>query len=241
MVQQLFGSKDTPFQIAASEDIDEYWSNWKDLFLSAVKDHVPTKTVRDTNSPPWIDGEVRHLIRKTYAAFRKYRQHKTEERKQKLRALSQNLKYVIRCKHHQYLAKIEMSFKDNPKIFWSYHKAFLGGRSVANSVISYNGVAAEKPEQKAELLNNYFCSVFLPATPDVNITPSHNSLTDMEISHIEVPVNEVRECLSNLDTSKVCGPDGIPARLLKECSEQIAPSLCPLFNFSLSRGKLATL
>ena len=136
----------TPFQIAASEDIDEYWSNWKDLFLSAVKDHVPTKTVRDTNSPPWIDGEVRHLIRKKYTALKKYRQHKTEERKQKLRALSQNLKYVIRCKHHQYLAKIEMSFKDNPKIFWSYHKAFLGGRSGANSVISYNGVAAEKPE-----------------------------------------------------------------------------------------------
>ena len=156
----------TPFQIAASEDIDEYWSNWKDLFLSAVKDHVPTKTVRDTNSPPWIVGEVRHLIRKKYAALRKYRQHRTEERKQKLRALSQNLKYVIRCKHHQYLAKIEMSFKDNPKIFWSYHKAFLGGRSGANSVITYNGVAAEKPEQKAELLNNYFCSVFLPATPD---------------------------------------------------------------------------
>ena len=83
-----------------------------------------------------------------------------------------------------------MSFRDNPKIFWSFHKAFLGGQSGANSVISYNGVAVEKQEQKAELLN-YFCSVFLPATPDVNITPSHNSLIDMEISHIEVPVNEV--------------------------------------------------
>ena len=53
-----------------------------------------------------------------------------------------------------------------------------------------------------------------------------------------MPVNEVRECLSNLDISKACGPDGIPARLLKECSEQIAPSLCLLFSFSLSWGKL---
>ena len=79
-----------PFQIAASKDIDEYWSNWKDLFLSAVKDHVPTKTVRDTNSPPWIDGEVRHLIRKKYAALKKYRQHKTEERKKKKTTRSQS-------------------------------------------------------------------------------------------------------------------------------------------------------
>ena len=120
----------TPFQIAASEIIDEYWSNWKDLFLSAVKDHVPTKRVRDINSPPWIDGEVRHLIRKKYAALRKYRQHKTEERKQKLRALSQNLKYVIRCKHHQYLAKLKCHSRTILSSFGAITKLFSAADQV---------------------------------------------------------------------------------------------------------------
>ena len=46
------------------------------------------------------------------------------------------------------------------------------------------------------------------------------------------------ERLSELDTTKACGPDKIPARLLKECSEQIAPSLCSLFNHSLSIGQI---
>ena len=46
------------------------------------------------------------------------------------------------------------------------------------------------------------------------------------------------EHLSELDTTKACGPDKIPARLLKECSEQIAPSLCSLFNHSLSIGQI---
>lgn len=27
------------------------------------------KTIRNTNSPPWIDGEVRHLIRKKKRCF----------------------------------------------------------------------------------------------------------------------------------------------------------------------------
>ncbi|KAK2547052.1 hypothetical protein P5673_033185, partial [Acropora cervicornis] len=36
---------------------------------------------------------------------------------------------------------------------------------------------ATKPAQKAELSNNYFCSGFLSATPDVNIDPTKNSLT----------------------------------------------------------------
>ena len=46
------------------------------------------------------------------------------------------------------------------------------------------------------------------------------------------------ERLSELDTTKACGPDKIPARLLKECSEQIAPSLCSHFNHSLSLGQI---
>ena len=41
-----------PFDVAYSDDINEDWSNWKDLFLTAVKDHIPVKTVHDTNSPP---------------------------------------------------------------------------------------------------------------------------------------------------------------------------------------------
>ena len=51
-------------------------------------------------------------------------------------------------------------------------------------------------------------------------------------------MDEVKKRLDELDTSKAFGPDKFPARLLKECSEQIAPSLCSLFNHSLSKGKI---
>ena len=70
-----------PFDVAYWDDINEHWSNWKDLFLTAVKDHIPVKAVRDTNSPPWIDGEFRHLMRKKYAALKIFRRNKTPERK----------------------------------------------------------------------------------------------------------------------------------------------------------------
>lgn len=60
----------------------------------------------------------------------------------------------------------------------------------------------------------------------------------MEISQIEISIEEVREHLNGLDISNASGPDGIPARLLKQCSEQIAPSLCAIFNNSLKSGKI---
>ena len=39
-----------------------------------------------------------------------------------------------------------------------------------------------------------------------------------------------------MDPTKAAGPDGIPARVLRECSYAIAPSLCSLFNHSLHTG-----
>ena len=56
---------------------------------------------------------------------------------------------------------------------------------------------------------------------------------------MEVSVDEVKECLSNLDTSKACGPDGIPARQLKNAVNKKLPASARFSNLSLSRGKIA--
>ena len=41
----------------------------------------------------------------------------------------------------------------------------------------------------------------------------------MQFSDITLGFDEVEACLHGLDTSKACGPDGIPSRLLKECNQ----------------------
>ena len=100
-----------------TNDVDIYWSQWKDLFLGEVQKCVPVKVIQDTNSPPWIDGEVGHIMRKKYRALKKYRDNRTEERKRKLRSLSNDVKKLVRCKHRNYLYKIQGSFSENPKLF----------------------------------------------------------------------------------------------------------------------------
>ena len=32
------------------------------VYLEAVYKHIPTKTIKNINSPPWINGEVIHAI-----------------------------------------------------------------------------------------------------------------------------------------------------------------------------------
>ena len=44
--------------------------------------------------------------------------------------------------------------------------------------------------------------------------------------------------LKVLYSSKSCGPDNIPARILKYCSDEIAPILTVIFTQSLNSGNL---
>jgi hypothetical protein len=156
--------------IPLSYSINISWSWWKDLFLAAVEKCVPVKVIKDTNSPPWIDGEIRHLNRKT----------RFEEHKKKLRSLSNYMKILVRRKHRDYLHKIQGSFSENPKLFWNYHKAVLHHRSGVVSIITSNGITAKTPAEKAELFNTYFCSVFTSLSA-VSSLPSSPIRSDIEI------------------------------------------------------------
>ena len=101
---------------------------------------------------------------------------------------------------------------------------------------------ADNPVDIADMLNRYFYSVF--QTPDL----THNQLFSVDfeddmidlttISDLTLTEGEVRYVLRNLDEEKATGPDNIPAVLLKNCAASIAPSLCELFNKSLSSGHL---
>ena len=53
--------------------------------------------------------------------------------------------------------------------------------------------------------------------------------TDLQLHELTFDEEEVSNHLVNLDVTKASRPDGIPTRLLKECRQQIAPSLCGLF------------
>jgi hypothetical protein len=79
------------------------------------------------------------------------------------------------------------------------------------------------PKENAELINSYYCSVFRPlkalSIPDDSpllLSPAE------QLSDITVSEEEVAYHLAHLDPTKATGYDGIPARVLKECSYAIA-------------------
>ena len=58
---------------------------------------------------------------------------------------------------------------------------------------------------------------------------------------ITVDPNWVQKLLSKLNIHKASGPDGLNARILTECSSEIAPVLAYIFNESLAQGTVPEL
>ena len=56
------------------------------------------------------------------------------------------------------------------------------------------------------------------------------------MGEITVDPKGVTKLLNNLNIHKAPGPDGLSARVLKECSSEIAPVLTYIFNESLAQG-----
>ena len=68
------------------------------------------------------------------------------------------------------------------------------------------------------------------AMPNLGPSPSPFSC------NIQISSNRVTKLLRNLKPFKATVPDGIPARLLRETAEEIAPAVTLLFQASLDQG-----
>jgi len=97
------------------------------------------------------------------------------------------------------------------------------------------GLLNYDPQNKSNVLNKQFASVFSsPADKEVPLLgPKIQSM-----AQITAITDGVMKLLKNLNPNKSPGPDGIPARLLKELAEELAPIFSVLFQASLNQAKI---
>ena len=99
-----------------------------------------------------------------------------------------------------------------------------------------NGCTLSEDSAKANALNAQFASVF--TREDTSVIPNLSGIVYPIMRPINVAVEGVTFLLANLDPSKASGPDGIPARFLKDMANGLAPSLTLIYQASLQQGRI---
>ena len=121
-----------------------------------------------------------------------------------------------------------ISSKDNGnKTFWQVMGRFIGKTNNSTIIpplrLSDNNYAFTNKE-KAECLNDFFCSISSIDDSD-NELPNFENRTDSILSNINITKTDVKDILSSLIVNKESGPDGIGHKMLKNTCHTIAKPL----------------
>ena len=138
----------------------------------------------------------------------------------------------------QYESRIILNCKTNPKTFWSYVKKKTKKPGDVSTLEDRNGQLVSNDSTKAKLLNDYFSSVFVNEADDNFYEKNINPTIADTIDTISINEDIILTAIDKLNVSKAPGPDGLHARIIKECKESFSIVFSIIFKKSLQEGAL---
>ena len=142
-------------------------------------------------------------------------------------------KNAANAKYSSYLIGLTDDFKSNPKRFWSFLKSIKSGNS-SLSVLRANGTDIVDDKSKANVLNQTFASKFSDVSPAT--LPDAPSYDLPPLGVIECDLSTVGAILQSIPANKACGPDGISARIIRECCDELTVPMTKICHMSLIRA-----
>ena len=220
---------------AANLNCNDLWTILKSKILSLMKSNIPTKTIRgDRPNKPWITPHIRTIRRKLSHLYRKSRQSSDTALRQKYLKVKAAVQREQRQAYWVYINNLidppnefGESQGSNQKRFWSYIKS-LRKDNTGIAPLRENGKLYAAPKEKANILNKQYQSVFTVEDKSNIPTPTGKPYPDM--CDIVVTEEGVLRLLQKVNPHKACGPDELPARILKECAYELAPILTLFFS-----------
>ena len=194
--------------------------------------NIPSKLSNSRHYLPWMNRNLKRLIRKKCRRFKKAKKSGMDEDRARYLDIEQMVKRELRDAERG-----DGLESGNNKPFWKYVKS-QKQETFGISALKSNGNVIIDSLSKAEILNSQFKSVFtsqsgnnfpqLPGTQFPIIKPLHNS------------ENCVFMLLDRIDVSKSSGPDKLLGILLQSLAKEITPVVQFIFIQTLCNGKLPT-
>ncbi|XP_064908670.1 uncharacterized protein LOC135578557 [Columba livia] len=218
----------------------EGWTCFKQVILSAQEQAIPVcrKASWRGRQPAWLNREILNEIRNKKRLYRLWK--KGLATYEEFMEIARSCRKNIRETKVQFEVNLANSVRDNKKSFFKYVNNKRRGKENLHSLLDSEGNIVNKDEEKAEVLNTYFASVFTSKTGG----PQDNS--SLEVVDRDRKPNRplvfqeeiVGDLLSHLDPHKSMGPDEIHPRVMRELAEELAKPLSIIFQQSWLTGEV---
>ena len=194
------------------EDAWEFFANiLKEQMDCCIPRTVPKKQKR---RKIWMTKEGTAKYRQKHRAWKTYKS--SGNRLDYIRATNEKNEFtlLVRIVCRDFEHNLATNLKHNPKAFWRYCKSKLKNRSRLGDLKTESGDRISDDSAKANLLNEYFASVF--TLEDIeNIPDIAQKYYGLETASTTFTIEQIEKKLRKLKTTKSAGPDGFHPRL--EC------------------------
>ena len=217
-------------------DIDQAWENFKRAIYQLKTDHIYYQSRRQYKAS--VNGALgkqqnveeqkkRHGKSIEYGTQKSYSQYR------------HNLNAVNRANktaQQNFEKKLAENIKNNSKSFYAYIRNKQRTMNKVGPLKDQNRELLVEDQKNAELLNEYFSSVF--TQEDISNIPEPTNMfkgdSNEKLTELKVTPNEVLGKLENFKVDKSPGGDNIHPKLLYELRGAIAEPIAKLYNFSLT-------
>ena len=220
---------------------EEAWGHIASTLQTLRDKYVPAARVVYGNNkrtkPLWMNAAALRKVRLKHSAYRRYLTTKEGQDYIDYITARNSAKKAVRKATRDFEAKIARETKQNPKSFWSYYKSKTSTNPGISSLNDANGREGTDDQGKANLLNDFFCSVFtnedltnIPDPPTLNI--------NKDFPNLVITKDMVLKKLKQLRINKSQGPDDIHPHLLHELKNELAEPLAILYSKCIESGTI---
>jgi len=225
-------------------NIEDMWFTFKNVLHSSVEQFIP----KNNNFSLWkkdswdhpIDKNLRKKIARKNRLWTRYIETRNQDMLKKYKVIRNAIRKETRNISRKEQQSIAAECKTNPKKFWNYvnkrRKINPGIGDLKSSDSHGNVVTVSKDIEKANVLGNFFSSVF--TEEQVYTTDIPQKSAHIIMNTINFDEETVLDKLSHLKTTKSSGPDNIHPRILYETRFELAHPLKILYETSYKLGCL---
>ena len=239
IVRQRITTYGTTFheQYTSDTPVQEIWSAFSSEVHHIITDLIPSKWSTTRYNQPWVTTAIKRLARRKKRAHRKFRASGNNRHKTCFDRLKQEMQRVTRQAFNDYVMDIHDPATDtNAKRLYSYVRSQKKD-STASVLCGAPMARCTHPQvgRRTSSTTNSPPSSLL-RTKMIIFMPELEPALYEAMPEIYIHVNGVAKLLRGIKAHKATGPDAIPARLLKEAADQMAPLLTTIYRASLQQA-----